>query len=184
MDAQSQEQMVLSRVKQGYAFSGIVLAAEAGVPLRVIYRVACDANWRTRMCAIEQIFGAERKSLLLERRGNHWLVNGARDPALDGCSDVDLGLSPSTNTLAINRLGLGVRGRGEIKAAWVRFPGLDVVPAAQSYQRLSKRRYLYRNLGSDFKAVLDIDDAGLVVLYEGIWQRIAFAPGDSRSGTI
>ena len=61
----------------------------------------------------------------------------------------------------------------EIAVAWVRFPSLDIVRARQSYERLSGRTYRYRSLGSGFTAEIDVDEIGLTVRYEGIWERVA-----------
>ena len=40
-----------------------------------------------------------------------WTIDGQAARSLKGCSDIDLGCSPSTNTLPIRRLGLGYRLR-------------------------------------------------------------------------
>jgi hypothetical protein len=94
-------------------------------------------------------------------------------PDLKGCIDVDFSLTPSTNTLPIRRLHLAVGESRELTAAWVRFPELTVEPLAQRYTRLAERRYRYESIVSGFTAELEVDDLGLVVTYEGIWQRVA-----------
>ena len=69
---------------------------------------------------------------MLERSAKGaWTLNGAAARGLKGCTDVDLGCSPSTNTLQIRRLRLAVGAEDTIKAAWVRFPELDVVVVAE-----------------------------------------------------
>jgi hypothetical protein len=88
---------------------------------------------------------------------------------------VDLGFSPSTNTLPIRRLGLAVDDSAEVRAAWVRFPQLTVEPLPQRYTRLGPDRYLYESLASDFRAELEVDDLGLIVRYPGVWERAAGA---------
>ena len=116
------ELMVLSRAAEGYRFDGHVLGAEQGRPLRVEYRIDCDPDWQTVACTIEQTFGEDATRLVLQRDSDTWSVNGTIDPALAECSDVDLGISPSTNTLPIRRLGLSIGERRDLRAAWVRFP--------------------------------------------------------------
>jgi hypothetical protein len=44
-----------------------------------------------------------------------------------------------------------------------------VVPAVQRYTRLAESRYLYHS--DTFRAELDVDDLGLVITYEGVWER-------------
>ena len=70
-------------------------------------------------------------------------MNGTPAKALKGCTDIDLGCSPSTNTLPIRRLRLAVGASSTIQAAWVLFPQLEVVKAAQTYTRLDEYTYRY-----------------------------------------
>jgi len=92
---------------------------------------------------------------------------------LAGCLDVDLELTPITNSLPVNRLNLAIGQVEEIAVAWIRFPSLEIVRASQSYERLADRKYRYRSLGSGFTAEIDVDEIGLTVRYEGIWERFA-----------
>ncbi len=61
-----------------------------------------------------------------------------------------------------------------IQAAWVRFPELDVVKAAQTYTRLDELTYRYAS--GTFEAELTVDDDGLVTSYAE-WRRTGFALG-------
>jgi hypothetical protein len=89
-----------------------------------------------------------------------------------GCVDIDLGWSPSTNTIPIRRLNLRVGARsGPLTMAWVRFPDLTLGPLGQDYECLEERRYRYTSRGGGFRAIIEVDDEGLVVEYEGLSQR-------------
>ena len=184
MDDLSFEHARLERDDDGVRLSGTVLVAEGGIPLRVEYAVACDPRWRTRTLSVTQVHGGRRRRLRLEHDGDGaWIRNGQPAPALDGCTDIDLGVSPVTNALPVNRLGLAKGTTGEIRAAWVRLPSLEVVPARQSYERLDDRRYRYRSRASGFEAEIEVDADGLPIDYAGIWQRVADGPGaGGRSG--
>ena len=93
------------------------------------------------------------------------------------CTDIDLEISPSTNTIPIRRLNLGIGKESEVSAAWVRFPGLTVEPLHQRYARTGTNRYRYAS--RDFATDLEVDDLGLVTRYEGGWSRDAVAEPDS-----
>jgi hypothetical protein len=84
--------------------------------------------------------------------------------------DVDLGFSPSTNTLPIRRLGLAVGATREIGVLWVLFPTFEIVAGRQTYERLGDRSWRYRSTG--FVGDLDVDDVGLVETYAE-WRAIA-----------
>lgn len=183
MDDGSFELARLSRGVAGPEIAGTVLAAEAERPLRLDYRVACDAAWVTRRVELTLAHGGRQRALRLDHDGaGGWRRDGLAAADLEGCTDVDLGLSPSTNALPINRLRLQPGARNTIRAAWVRFPGLEVVPAEQSYEHLAERRYRYRSLTSGFEAEVEVDGDGLPVDYAGIWRRIAEGPASPEGG--
>ncbi len=50
-----------------------------------------------------------------------WTANDVVQPALQGCTDIDMGFSPSTNLLPIRRLNLVIGASAPDRAAWVRF---------------------------------------------------------------
>jgi len=182
-DDRSTELLRVAAEDAAPGFSGTVLAAEDGSPLRVEYRVVCDRSWATRHVTVTQQHRGGRRTLRLEHDGaGAWRRDGHAAPALDGCSDVDLGISPSTNALPINRLRLAVGGTATIRAAWVLFPALDVVAAEQSYERLAVNRYRYRSVDSGFEAVIEVDDRGFAIDYADLWHRIAEGTAAPRLG--
>ncbi len=163
----------------GLSLVGTVLGAEGDMPVRIEYRVLADGAGLTTAAHVRDLRGFDTRTIALERnaKGN-WSVDGAVVRALKGCTDVDLGCSPSTNTLPIRRLRLGVGASHKIQAAWVRFPELSVVKAAQTYTRLDE--FTYRYASGTFEADLTVDDDGLVTAYAE-WRRtgVAMGPDDS-----
>jgi len=159
----------------GLSLVGTVLGAEGGLPTWVEYRVLADGAGLTTAVHVRDLRGFVQRSISLARdsRGR-WTVDGQAAPALRGCTDVDLGCSPSTNTLPIRRLRLAIGASHTIQAAWVRFPELTVAKAAQTYTRLDE--FTYRYASGDFEAELAVDDEGLVTTY-AVWQRTGLAVG-------
>jgi hypothetical protein len=178
LDDHSFEECVVTAAPGGVDITGHVIAAQDGAPLVVRYDIDCDDAWSARSVTIEQRFGDAQRRVKLERAGDGWLVDGARDARLDGCAEPDLGVTPSTNALAVRRLGLAIGQAAEIKCAWVKFPALSVEPSLQRYQRLGERDYRYTNVASGFTALVAVDALALPVRYEGIWTRIADWQGD------
>lgn len=160
----------------GFELTGTIVAVHEREPLEVKYRLQCGPDWSTRAVSIEQRRGFQRSALSLAvDDAGAWSDSRGKLDSLTGCLDVDLELSPITNSLPINRLNLGVGQVEEIAVVWVRFPTLEIVHARQSYERLSDRTYRYRSLGSGFTADIDVDESGLTIRYEGIWERVAKA---------
>ena len=103
----------------------------------------------------------------------HWTVDGVAAPHLDGLLDVDLEASACTNTLPIHRLALP---EGEVVAAsavYVRALDLSVTRLEQTYRRRGDRTFDYESGGGAFRAVLEYDEAGLIIDYPGIAVRRA-----------
>jgi len=178
LDDHSFEECVVTATPVGFGIVGDVIAAQEGTPLTVRYDITCDKSWSARSVAIEQRLGDTQRHTRLERAGESWLVDGVHDARLDGCTEPDLGVTPSTNALAIRRLDLAVGQAAEIKCAWVRFPALSVEASLQRYERLGERDYRYTNVASGFTALVAVDALGLPVHYESIWTRIADWQGD------
>jgi hypothetical protein len=179
-EVETDEHCALTLRDGGSSLVGTVLGAESGLPVRIEYRVLTDGAGVTTAAHVRDLRGFETRTIALERdvKGN-WRVDGTVVRALKGCTDVDLGCSPSTNTLPIRRLRLGVGASQTIRAAWVRFPDLDVVKAAQTYTRLDE--FTYRYASGDFEAELTVDEDGLVAAYAE-WRRtgVAMGPGDNE----
>ena len=159
----------------GLALVGTVLGGEGDVPVRIEYRVLADQQGLTTAAHVRDLRGFEQRAIALTRdaKGN-WTVDGKTVRALKGCTDVDLGCSPSTNTLPIRRLRLAIGASHTIKAAWLRFPELQIVKAEQTYTRLDD--FTWRYASGAFSAELTVDDEGLVTDYAA-WRRTGVAIG-------
>jgi uncharacterized protein len=168
------ERFELARVGAGWALRGVILAASEGRATEVRYELFCDESWRTQRAGVLLRDAGGERALSIEARDGRWYEGEREKDDLRGCLDIDLGWSPSTNTLPIRRLDLAVGQKsGLVTAAWVRFPELALEPLPQEYERLSDRSYRYTSRGGAFTAVLEVDAEGLVVDYEGGWQRLA-----------
>ena len=179
-EVQADEHCTVTLRTSGLSLVGTILGTEGGVPIRVEYRVMADGAGLTTAVHVRDQRGFEARTIALTRDARRgWTVNGKAAPALKRCSDVDLGCSPSTNTLPIRRLRLGIGASHTIQAAWVRFPELAVVKAAQTYTRLDE--FTYRYASGDSQAELTVDDEGVVTAY-AVWQRtgISMGPDDTE----
>ena len=166
------ERFELLRAADEWLFRGtiITLADDAGVEAR--YEIICDHSFRTRAANISVRDSADEHKLQITAQDGRWFENGVENQTVAGALDIDLGWSPSTNTLPIRRLGLEIgQSSGEFIAAWVRFPELTLQPLPQEYLRLGDRKYRYSSRGGAFVAELLVDEHDLVLDYEGFWQR-------------
>lgn len=98
------------------------------------------------------------------------MLNEVDCPAVAGCTDIDLGFSPSTNLLPIRRLSLEVGEPVEVQAAWLPFPTLSFELLTQTYRRTGKMTYQYEADGGAFSRTLEVNEVSLVTNYPGLWQ--------------
>lgn len=134
------------------------------------YRIECDAEWRTELALVHGFVGAKEIEIEIVSHGGRWTMNGAHVPAVDGCIDVDLNFSPSTNLLPIRRLNLAVGEEREVRAAWLRFPSFTLETLVQTYRRTGERTYQYRS--ASFTAEITVNEAGLALEYAGVWVAV------------
>jgi len=97
----------------------MLIGVAEGRPFRVAYEVRCDIGWRVRVVRV----GAPDSELpavdQLSDGGNWTMYDGRLVPELEGCMDVDISVTPFTNTLPIQKLGLAPTESPEVSVAYV-----------------------------------------------------------------
>jgi uncharacterized protein len=170
LDVPGHEAAQLRRVVEGWELAGAAVFVESSMPCRLSYVISCDAEWRTTKCVVTGNAGVAPIALIIARDSHgRWTSDGVPLEQLEGCIDIDLGFSPSTNTLPIRRLALDVGSGAAVRAAWLRFPGLTLEVLDQSYTRTATDRYLYVSAGGAFRRELLVDESGFVLEYPGLW---------------
>lgn len=173
------EDVAVTPTAGGVTISGVVIRLLQGLPLRASYSLTCDALWYVREVHLEAASaetGNHTVHLLADGAGNWHDAAGQPLDALQGCIDVDIMLTPLTNTLPIRRLALAPSESTEITVVYVSAPDFSVRPFAQRYTRLEdvagQAQYRYESIVSGYTAVLPVDTAGFVVAYPDVWKRI------------
>lgn len=164
----------LSHDTDGWRLDGTVIRIAETLPLLARYTIRCDARWQTRTVHIETAMGAKMQMLDVSVDDQQrWWMKGNELIALRGCYDVDLGVTPATNTLPIRRLDIPVGAVAAVTAAWIRFPDLHIEPLPQHYTRLNALRYCYES--GAFTTEITVDEHGLATHYAGGWERVSFS---------
>lgn len=170
------EHLHLAVHDDGIIAEGMVLGVMEGRPFRVAYEVRCDAGWRMRAVRVG-IPGSGPLGVdpLSDGDGNWTTLHGNAVPELEGCLDVDISVTPFTNTLPIRRLSLAPTESAEISVAYVEGTGLQAWPEPQRYTCLEKGDggglYRFLSLDGGFTVDLPVDADGLVVDYPGLFRR-------------
>lgn len=167
----------------GLRADGVVLGVcEEGSPFRIRYRLDTDDAFHTRSVRVDR-FGVDvgdetdGDSLVLTTNGSgSWTLDDRPATHLDGCLDVDVAVTPLTNTLPIRRLALDPEESVTIDVAYLDPVEFEVSATRQRYTCLARgdagARYRYEGVESGFTAELMVDDAGVVRDYPGLFRRV------------
>ena len=176
-DDPGHEYFSLYETDEGFEFNSVIAMSFDYEPLRVEYRLLINQDWYTQAVEVKLWQGSHRARLRLRVDEQQRWWRGTRELTdCRGCVDVDLSLTPATNTLPIRRLALADGESGTTTTAWIQFPSLKIRPFPQQYTRLSEDEYVFASLEDKFKAKLHVDDLGLVTDYIGGWQAITQSP--------
>ena len=171
------EHLVLD-LANGVHADGLAVGELDGSAYRMHYQIDCSAAWVVRRMHIDNLLSGQHADLSRSDDG-HWqdVASGVGLDSLYGCTDVDIMVTPFTNTLPIRRLGLKAGRSAEIAVVYVAVPGLVISKAEQRYTCLSLTEsgglYRYEGPGTDFVADVTVDTDGLVVNYPNIFKMDA-----------
>lgn len=164
--------------QDGLSLQGVVAGTRGGW-YGASYEVQTNAEGTTVSVKVSYV-GGPSLFIMSDGQGS-WCrgESGEALPELEGVLDVDIGVTPATNALPIRRLGLSQGQIVELRAAYVPLAseiGEGAFAARAVEQRYTclagGRRYLYEGIFRHFRAVLEIDDNGLVLDYPATFRRV------------
>jgi len=172
------EHLQVSREGFSWFADGTVAGVHDGRPYRLHYAITCDRDWRIRQLSVE-LFGKPPLRLRADGQGNWSTALAEPLPAFEGCLDVDIALTPFTNTLPIRRLRLAKDADADVPVVYVPAPDLEPTRVEQRYVCLEPGdwgtrggRYQYQQPADGFDAELAVDADGLVVDYPDLFRRL------------
>ncbi|MCO6391197.1 transcriptional regulator [Aliihoeflea aestuarii] len=167
------EHLTLSPKGDGVTATSVVIGDFEGRTFGARYTIECDAGWAVRAFRIQTTDG---RSLAMtgDGAGNWRDASGASRPEFDGCIDIDLSVTPFTNTLPIRRLALGRDAESvRLSMIYVPFDTLEPFVDGQNYTCLEESRlYRYEAADRTFAADLPLDEDGLVLDYPTLFARL------------
>jgi len=171
-DSKSLEHLALQEGADQIVADSAIITLTADQAFAARYHIVCDHEWRLKKAQIAQI-GGDAIQLASDGVGN-WVDGSATPmPQLRGAIDIDISITPFTNTLPIRRLNLRVGERAEISVVYLQLPGMKVTTDRQRYTCLEAgESYRYESVDSDFTRDIEVDEHGLVVTYPGLFRRV------------
>jgi len=152
---------------------GYITGEGFGKLFQVSYKLTIDPKWQIEAFHIELLSDTSFSLSFQKNRNNQWVnEQGELLADLNECTDIDISLTPFTNTLPIKRLNLPVGASKEITVIYIDLPSNRYQPVKQRYTNLDNGIYKYENLESGFTSMLEVDKDGIVINYPGIWHRV------------
>ena len=137
------------------------------------YQFLIGEDWQMKKFEVNLLMNAKHNTWQMENASGKWLQEGNERSDLTGCIDIDLTVTPFTNTLPINRLSMTVGDRREISVVYIDLLEQQIYRADQVYTRLSEDTYLFEMPSIDFSARILIDEStGLVADYPALFTKI------------
>ena len=98
--------------------------------------------------------------------------NGKRLDALNGAVDIDISVTPFTNSLPINRHVWQLGQARDFEMVYIQVPSMAVRKVRQTYILLdSKENRTFEYRSGDFQSVITVDEYGLVTDYPELFAR-------------
>ncbi|MBA2679099.1 MAG: putative glycolipid-binding domain-containing protein, partial [Ktedonobacteraceae bacterium] len=164
------EHLRLFSTQEGIVADSVVLGVQDQKPFRVHYEIQCTSRWELRTVHVSVLSDVSQSLHLFTDGAGSWTTQGGEAfPLLEGCLDVDLSITPFTNTLPIRRLALQPGMATTLAMAYIALPHMQIKVTKQRYTCLdltpSTEHYLFESLKngvSSFTAELPVDKNGLV----------------------
>lgn len=142
-------------------------------PVLMEYQIALDKDWKVKKVEVFSLLDDDNRITLQSGRNEKWLdANQNEISELTGCIDIDLSLTPFTNTLPIKRLGNTLLRRTKITVLYINLDDWSFKKVEQYYTKLADYLYKYEGAFRNFVAEIPTDDFGLVTSYPGLFERL------------
>jgi hypothetical protein len=140
----------------------------------VEYCIRTNQNWETIFFEVSGRYSNHKQKISFKSDGKgNWTHDDTLLTQYKGCIDIDISLTPFTNSLPINRLRLSQQQEKEIQVIYVNLLEWQITPVRQRYSRLSETEYHFENAPKDFEANIQVDKLGFVVDYPSLFVRKA-----------
>jgi hypothetical protein len=168
----SLENCLVDVTPAGVDISSVIVGKYGSILYRVEYHIKTNPDWETQYVQINSRHSNRETKLRLHKYSkDKWISEGQTILQFDGCIDVDIALTPFTNTLPINRLKPGLNETQEVRVIYFDLLKQQVKAVQQQYTRIDELKYHYENIPNDFEADITVDENGLVVDYPTLFKR-------------
>jgi hypothetical protein len=174
------EHLILIQQQDAIIADGLILGVQEQRPFRARYEIHCTPQWELRAVHVSLLSNSlPSLHLLTDGAGNWTTERGETLSSLQGCLDVDVSVTPFTNTLPIRRLALQPGASATLNMLYIALPQMLIEVTQQRYTclEITPSGGLYRFESIDdgvtsFTADLPVDHDQLVLDYPELFRRL------------
>ena len=138
----SLENCLVNVTSKGAEISSVIIGHNEELIFKIEYLIKTNQNWETVYFEINSRHSNQTQLMRFEGDGKgNWLSNGKRADPFTGCIDIDIPLTPFTNTLPIRRLKLNQNQSQEIDVIYCDLMKQQQFPVRQKYTCLSNKEF-------------------------------------------
>jgi hypothetical protein len=168
------ENCLIKEQSAGFTIDSTIVGRYEEKLYRVEYKIITNTLWETLSMTVICRYNNKNLHHSFHRdASSNWWANGQPVEQFHGCIDVDIRVTPFTNTLPIRRLKLNRGESRELRVIYFDLLNDTVSPVSQRYTKVSDTVYHYENIPNDFEADIHVDEFGLVVSYPSLFERNA-----------
>lgn len=168
----SHERCVFSKHDQQFEINSVISGSHQSVPYHVAYVLCTSLDWKVKSLELTYSVKGTTHTVSALRQDNDWIVNGQVRKEFATCIDVDISVTPFTNSLPINRLNLECNKPQPIEVLYIDVLENSIRAARQRYIRKSDTVYTFETVPNDFEADIIVDTEGFVVHYPELFDRV------------
>jgi uncharacterized protein len=174
LEYHSMENCLIRGGMKGTTIDSTIIGLYEGKIYKADYTIKVNEKWETQELSIRSRHSDHEQDILLTKNSEgDWMMNDEKMYAFTGCFDVDIAITPFTNTLPIKRLALNNDEEQTISVIYFDLLNWEVKPVKQLYRRISENLYHYENTPNSFEADIKVDKDGFVIEYPKLFNRSA-----------
>ena len=168
----SLENCVLTHSDENIEVNSVIVGAHDDKIYRVDYSIKTNRDWESIFLEVKAQLSDKKLEINFHSDGmGNWTKSGVPVNEFGGCIDIDISLTPFTNSLPINRLQWELNKPQQIKVLFLDILSQEIIPVQQRYTKLSNTEYKFENVPNDFEAIITVDESGMVVNYPELFVR-------------
>lgn len=136
------------------------------------YHINAAADWKVISFRIIYTLSGVKHTISASHTHKGWMINGQVRPEFNNCTDIDITLTPCTNSLPVNRLKPQNNKPQQIEVLYIDVLENTFRITRQQYTKKSTSVYNFQNVPNDFEADIVVDNDGFVEHYPELFERI------------